>query len=167
MLAYAINRNLTARVLGHVRLFIKPADWVQIAEWIKTASPEANAAMARWDPQGKGYTDETVVFDLAHLTARAVAELRAKPGRAKGPVEAHFPVMIGDWEVQFTVCQADKRADLHLTMGEAIPNTWVDELPDFAPAMIRAGMPVFIFMREGLVNLSEVAKQSYSQSGDI
>ena len=167
MLAHAINRNLTARVLGHVRLFIQPADWTEIQGWITSASPEANAAMARWDPQGKGYTEETVVFDLAHLAARAVAGLRARPGRAKGPVEGRFPVMIGDWQIPFMVAQADKRRDLYLTMGKATPNTWTDELPDFAPAMVRAGMPIYVLMPEGLVNLTESARVSNSRPGDI
>jgi hypothetical protein len=155
MLAYAINRKLTAQVLGNARLVVKPADWAQIERWIATASPEANASMARWDPQGKGYTLDTVAFDLAHLAARAVAALRAIPGSAKAPVESCLEVTIGDWDVQFKVRQTAKRGDLRLVMEGAVAHDPEEDLPDIAVEFIRAGKPVMTWGLDGFVNLTD------------
>lgn len=161
MLAYAINRKLTAQVLGNARLVVKPADWAQIERWIATASPEANASMARSDPEGKGYTVETVTFDLAHLAARAVNELRATPGWAKSPVEGSFEVIIGDWQVQLRVRQAAKRGDLRIAIESAMPDNREDDLPDFVVKAIREGKPVMAFGPQGMVNLTELGRSSF------
>ena len=83
MLAYAINRKLTAQVLGNARLVVKTADWARSNSGSRRPLQRPTPSMARWDPEGKGYTVETVAFDLAHLAARAVDELRATPGWAK------------------------------------------------------------------------------------
>lgn len=161
MLAYAINRKLTAQVLGNARLVMKPADWTQVEEWTATTSPEANASMARSDPEGKGYTVETVAFDLAHLAARAVNELRATPGWAKCPVEGRFEIFIGDWLAQFTVRQAAKRGDLHIAIESAKPDNREDDLPDFVVKAIREGKPVMAFGPQGMVNLTELGRSSF------
>jgi hypothetical protein len=167
MLAYAINRKLTAQVLGNARLVMKPADWAQIEMWIATVSAEGNAAMARWDARGEGYTVDTVAFDLAHLAAREVAMLRAMPGSAKGPVEGCFEATIGDWQVPFEVRQAAKRGDLHLAMGAARPHNCEEHLPDIAIEFIRAGKPVMVWGSDGFVNLTELMRTSFPRPEDI
>ena len=161
MLAYAINRKLTAQVLGNARLIVKPADWEQIEEWIATTSPEANASMARSDPEGKGFTVDTVAFDLAHLGARAVNKLRATPGWAKCPVEGAFELYIGDWLVRIRVRQAAKRGDLHIAIESAKPDDHSDELPNFVVKAIREGTPVMAFGPQGMVNLTDLGRSSF------
>lgn len=167
MVAHAISRKLTARVLGHARLVLEPGDWAQIEYWIGTASAGANAAMSRWDPQGKGYTLETVAFDLAHLAARAIAPLRATPGSAKVPVETCFEVVVGDWEARFSVRQVAKRGDLYLVLKGAEPHSLEDDLPDFAVESILGGNPVFTWGPNGFVNLTEFLSTSFPVPGDI
>lgn len=168
MLAYAINPKLTAQVLGNARLVMRPADWANIELWIATTSPEADAAMARWDPQGKGYTLDTVAFDLAHLAARAVAALRAIPGSAKAPVEGCIEVTIGDWDVKFKVRQTTKRGDLHLVMEGAVAHDPDEDLPDIAIEFIRAGKPVMTWGPDGFVNLTtQLGRASFPRPGDI
>jgi hypothetical protein len=167
MLAYAISRKLTAQVLGNARLVMRPADWAQIEKWIATVSAEGNAAMARWDPRGEGYTVDTVAFDLAHLAAREVAMLRAIPGSAKGPVEGCVEVTIGDWHVPFEVRQAAKRGDLHLAMGAARPHSPEEDLPDIAIEFIQAGKPVMVWGPDGFVNLTELTCTSLPHPDDI
>jgi hypothetical protein len=167
MLAYVISRKLTAQVLGNARLVVRPADWAQIEEWIATVSADGNAAMARWDPRGEGYTVDTVAFDLAHLAAREVAMLRAMPGSAKGPVEGRFEATIGDWIVPFEVCQASKRGDLQLAMGPAKPHNREEDLPDLAIEFILAGKPVMMWGSDGFVNLTELTRTSLPHPEDI
>lgn len=164
MLAYAIDRKLTAQVLGNARLILNPADWSKIEAWIATTSPEANASMARSDPEGEGFTVETVAFDLAHLGARAVNKLRATPGWAKCPVEGCFDVYIGDWLVRFIVRQAAKRGDLHVAIESAKPDEHAEELPDFVVKAIREGRPVMAFGPQGMVNLTELGRSSFPRS---
>ena len=161
MLAYAINRKLTAQVLGNARLIVKPADWEQIEEWIATTSPEVNASMARSDPEGKGFTVDTVAFDLAHLGARAVNKLRATPGWATCPVEGGFELYIGDWLVRIRVRQAAKRGDLHIAIESAKPDDHSDELPNFVVKAIREGKPVTAFGPQGMVNLTDLGRSSF------
>lgn len=165
MIVCALNRNLTAQVLGKARLLLDPADWAQIEEWIASVSPEANAAIARWDSEGKGFTIETVAFDLAHLAARAVAAVRATPGRSNGPVETEAMVDIGDWTVQFTVHQAAKRGDLHLLVEAAEP-ACRDEMRDYIIEAIRAGAPVYVPSPDGFLNLTEYTRQTLFPSPD-
>lgn len=166
MLAYAISRKLTAQVLGNAQLVLRPDDWARIGRWIATSSAEANAAMARWDPQGKGYTVDTVVFDIAHLAARAVAKLRAVPGFAKAPVAGSFEVTIGDWDIRFNVFQAAKRGELQLAVEGATPHSLERDLPDMAVEFIRAGKPVMTWGRDGFENLTETYR-SLPRPGDI
>lgn len=167
MLAYALSRNLTAQVLGHARLVVQPGDWGQIEDWIGTASAEANASMARWDPQGKGYTVETVAFDLAHLAARSIARRRAVPGSANVPVETSFEAVVGDWEARFSVRQVAKRGDLHLVLKGVAPHGLEGDLPDIAVEFIRAGKPVLTWGPEGFLNLTELGRASFPHAGDI
>ncbi|MBI3749072.1 MAG: hypothetical protein HY262_09555 [Chloroflexi bacterium] len=167
MLAYALSRNLTAQVLGHARLVVQPGDWEQIEDWIRTASAEANASMARWDPQGKGYTVETVAFDLAHLAARSIARLRTLPGSAKSPVETCFEAVVGDWEARFSVRQVAKRGDLYLVLEGAAPHGLEGDLPDIAVEFIRAGKPVLTWGPAGLLNLTQLGRASFPHPGDI
>ncbi len=152
---YALDRHLTAQVLGKARLLLDPADWAQIEEWIADASPESHASIARWDPDGEGYTVATVAFDLAHLAARAVRAVRETPGRSAGPLVTGFRANVGDWTVRFMVRQQAKRGDLRLHIAGAEP--WhANPGLSFATAMLLAGIPVYVKGREGYVTATDL-----------
>ena len=155
---YTLPRSLTAYVTGNARLKMPSADWARIERMIATASPEANAAMARYDSHGQGFTVETVSHDLANLAANQITTIRSS---RRGPIESTFTIEIGDWDVRVTVFQADKRGDLLLVLGESTRHDRDDDLPDFAVAALRSGRPVFVLGADGgFVNLTDMVRST-------
>jgi hypothetical protein len=67
----ALRQDYVRQALGNARFLLASCrDADMLAEAIATGSPEANHAMAIWDPEGKGYCPETVAFDLANRVER-------------------------------------------------------------------------------------------------
>jgi hypothetical protein len=151
---------LTAPVLGRVRLvFTKIGDLARIYEAIETASPEAQAEMARWDPAGQGYTAETVCYDIANLVSRAFDQARRRPGgppKISGFESVAFELLVGDLEFRLAAVQERRGELIGLTILSSKPAER-DELSDFIVNQIKAGTPVLTWDGEGrLRNLSDL-----------
>ena len=108
----ALNQDLVRPVLGNARLLLaRRRDGDMIQDAIATASDEANRAMAVFDPQGKGYCAETVIFDIANLATNAIHRIRTK-ATGNGPVSFSFPLDVGDYTFRMRGSQPHRGGDI-------------------------------------------------------
>jgi hypothetical protein len=95
-------------VLGNARfLLASRRDAEMLHEAIATVSPEANHAMAIWDPRAKGYCPETVTYDLANLATEAIHQVRVNSTR-NNPVSFTFQIWVGDYAFRIRGTQAHR-----------------------------------------------------------
>ncbi len=108
----ALPQDHVRQVLGNARfLLASRRDAEMLNQAIATASPEANQAMAVWDPQGKGYCPETVAYDLANLATRAIHQVRVNSTR-NNPVSFAFRISVGDYVFRIRGIQAHRGGDI-------------------------------------------------------
>jgi len=108
----ALPQDHVRQVLGNARfLLARRRDAEMLDEAIATASPEANHAMAVWDPQGKGYCAETVAYDLANLATNAIHRIRVHSTR-NNPVNFAFEIEVGDYVFRMRGAQLHRGGDI-------------------------------------------------------
>jgi len=108
----ALPQDYVRQVLGNARfLLARRRDAEMLDEAIATASPEANHAMAVWDPQGKGYCAETVAYDLANLATNSIHRIRVHSTR-NNPVNFAFEIEVGDYVFRMRGTQLHRGGDI-------------------------------------------------------
>ena len=146
----ALPQDAVRQVLGNARFLLESRrDADMLVEAIATASPEANHAMAIWDPQGKGYCPETVAYDLANLATDAIHQIRVNSATNR-PVGFTFEISVGDYVFRIRGTQAHRGGDILAKVVDRVRSTPDEEpLNELMAKVIRRGGVVFTTSPDG------------------
>ena len=146
----ALPQDHVRQVLGKARfLFESRRDAEMLAEAIATASPEANRAMAIWDPEGKGYCPETVAYDLANLATAEIHEIRAN-STTNNPVSFAFEILVGDYVFRIRGTQSHRGGDIVAKVVDGVRSEPThDPLEETMVQVLRNGGSVFAWDADG------------------
>jgi uncharacterized Zn-binding protein involved in type VI secretion len=137
---YALSQDDVRQVIGNARfIFANRQDIETINEAIATASPEANQAMAVWDPQGVGYCGETVAFDLANVATDAIHRIRVNSTK-NNPVSFTFHIVVGDYDFKIRGTQAHRGGDIVAKVIDRVPcEPDDDQLNEIVAMLVSSG----------------------------
>ena len=146
----ALPQDAVRQVLGNARFLLESRrDADMLLEAIATASPEANDAMAIWDPQGKGYCPETVAYDLANLATDAIHQIRVNSATNR-PVSFTFEISVGDYVFRIRGTQAHRGGDILAKVVDRVRSTPDEEpLNELMAKVIRRGGRIFTVNSDG------------------
>ena len=147
---YALPQDHVRQVLGNARFtFAHLSDAKMLADAMAIASPEANHAMAIWDPEGKGFCPETVSFDLANLATDAIHKIRVNSTR-NDPVSFTFRILVGDYDFKIRGTQAHRGGDIVAKVIDRVPcEPDDDQLNRLMAQVVRNGGQVFAWDADG------------------
>lgn len=145
---YALPQDHVRHVLGNARfMFSNHRDAQMLAEATATASPEANRAMAMWDPQGKGFCPQTVSYDLANLATYAIHKIRVNSTR-NDPVSFTFRIVVGDYDFKIRGTQAHRGGDIVAKVVDRVRSEPL-ELDESVVKVLLRGGTVFTWSPDG------------------
>jgi hypothetical protein len=152
----ALPQDHVRQVLGNARfLLASRRDAKLLDEATATASPEANQAMAVWDPQGKGYCPETVAYDLANLATEAIHQVRVNSTR-NNPVSFTFRIWVGDYAFRIRGTQAHRGSDIIAKVVDRVRSEpFEDPLNELMAQVVRNGGCVLAWDEDGTLVSSE------------
>ena len=147
----ALPQDYVRQVLGNARfLLARRRDAEMLDEAIATASPEANHAMAVWDPQGKGYCAETVAYDLANLATNAIHQIRVNSTR-NNPVNFAFEVEVGDYVFRMRGTQLHRGGDILAKVAHRVRSAPLDgALDTLMVRVLRRGGRIYTTDSDGV-----------------
>jgi hypothetical protein len=148
---YALPQDHVRHVLGNARfMFASLRDAKMLADATATASPEANHAMAIWDPQGKGFCPETVSYDLANLATYAIHKIRVNSTR-NDPVSFTFRIVVGDYDFKIRGTQAHRGGDILARVVDRVRSESLEMsgLDETVINVLRRGGTVFTWSPDG------------------
>ena len=153
---FALPQDQVRQVLGNARfLLASRRDAEMLHNAIATASPEANHAMAIWDPQAKGYCPETVAYDLANLATHAIHKIRANSTR-NNPVSFAFEIVVGDYVFRIRGTQAYRGGDIVARIAGRERSAPLDDpLNELMAQVVRNGGCVLTWDENGRLVSSE------------
>ena len=148
---FALPQDHVRQVLGNARfLLARRRDAEMLKEAIATASPEANHAMAIWDPQGKGYCAETVAYDLANLATNAIHRIRVHSTR-NNPVNFAFEIEVGDYVFRMRGAQLHRGGDILVKVVGRVRSAPLDGTLDTLMAQVlRRGGSIYTTDSDGV-----------------
>jgi hypothetical protein len=148
---YALPQDHVRQVLGNARFtFAHLSDAKMLADAMAIASPEANHAMAIWDPEGKGFCPETVSFDLANLATDAIHKIRVNSTR-NDPVSFTFRILVGDYDFKIRGTQAHRGGDILAKVVDRVRSEplELDAQDELAVKVLRRGGTVYTSSPDG------------------
>jgi hypothetical protein len=147
---FALPQDQVRQVLGNARFLLESRHDVEVLnEAIATASPEANHAMAIWDPQAMGYSAETVAYDLANLATHAIHKIRVNSTR-NNPVSFTFRIWVGDYVFRIRGTQAHRGGDIIARVVDwARSETFGGPMNEFIAKHVRRGGRVMAWDEDG------------------
>jgi len=147
---FALPQDHVRQVLGNARfLLASRRDAELLDQAIATASPEANQAMAVWDPQGKGYCPETVAYDLANLATETIHRTRVN-STGNHPVSFTFQILVGDYEFKIRGTQAHRGGDIIARVVDRVRTaSFAGPVNEFLAEFVRQGGRVVTWDEDG------------------